>query len=52
VSAATPGAAGTTGATGKDSGGIWPLLLTILGSVLATGVGGSLFALWRRRRLG
>jgi hypothetical protein len=26
-------------------------VLTILGSLLATGVGGSLFAIWRRRRL-
>src|SRR5260370_15757261 len=42
--------AGTTPA--GNSGGNGPLLLTLLGSVLATGISGFLFAAWRRRRLG
>jgi PKD repeat protein len=47
----SPTPAGTTAPRGSGDGGNGPLLLTILGSVLATGVGGSLFAMWRRRRL-
>jgi len=47
----TPTAAATTVAAGNDSGDTLPLMLTILGAVLATGLGGSLFAIWRRRRL-
>ena len=49
-SSPTPSTAGSS-PTGNDSGGNGPLLLTVLGTVLAGGLGGFLFVNWRRRRL-
>jgi len=49
-SSPTPSTAGAS-PTGNDSGGNGPLLLTVLGTVLAGGLGGFLFVNWRRRRL-
>jgi PKD repeat protein len=48
---ASPSAAAAPSPSGNDSGSNGPLLLTVLGSVVATGIGGSLFVAWRRRRL-